>query len=93
MRAEEGQRRKERERIPNRLHAVNAEPNAGLGPVSHEIMTRGKIEGRMFNRLSHPGTLRGDVCKGKSTSCCPLQRSLLVMEDRDPERSDASAGW
>ena len=36
-RAQEGQR--EKERIPNRLHAVNAEPNVGLDLMKYEIMT------------------------------------------------------
>ena len=28
-----------RDRIPGRLHAVSAEPNAGFEPMNHEIMT------------------------------------------------------
>ena len=35
----EGQREREKERIPSRLRAVSAEPNAGLEPVNCEIMT------------------------------------------------------
>ena len=27
------------EKIPNRVHSVSAEPNAGLGPTNREIMT------------------------------------------------------
>ena len=38
-RAGEGQREREIERIPSRLHAVSTEPNAGLKPMNHEIMT------------------------------------------------------
>ena len=30
---------KGRERIPNRLHAVSAEPDMGLEPTNSEIMT------------------------------------------------------
>ena len=33
-----GQREKERERIPSRLHAVSAEPDTGLEPTSREIV-------------------------------------------------------
>ena len=34
-----GERERERERIPGRLHTVSTEPNAGLEQTSHEIMT------------------------------------------------------
>ena len=37
--AREGQRKTEKERIPNRLHAVSAEPDVGLNPTNCEIMT------------------------------------------------------
>ena len=49
----EGQRR--RERIPSRLHTVSPEPDVGLDPMSHEIMTWAKTKSRMLNRLSHLG--------------------------------------
>ena len=32
-------RRREREKIPSRLCSVSAEPNMGLNPRNHEIMT------------------------------------------------------
>ena len=35
----EGQRERERERIPSRLCTVSTEPDAGLDPMGHEIMT------------------------------------------------------
>ena len=35
----EGQREKERQRIPSRLYTVSTEPNAGLDPTNYEIMT------------------------------------------------------
>ena len=35
----ERERERERERIPSRLHAVSAEPDTGLHPTNHEIMT------------------------------------------------------
>ena len=35
----EGQRERERERIPNRLCAVSTESNAGLDLTNREIMT------------------------------------------------------
>ena len=64
MREREGHReRKSRGRgregereIPSRLHAVNTEPDVGLEPTSHEIMTWAEINSRRLNRLSHPGT-------------------------------------
>ena len=31
-------------KIPSRLHAVSAEPNAGLDPTNHEIMTWAEIK-------------------------------------------------
>ena len=33
------ERERERVRIPNRLHAVSTEPEAGLNPINHESMT------------------------------------------------------
>ena len=38
-RAEEGQRQREGERIPSKLHAVSAEPDAGLKLTNREIVT------------------------------------------------------
>ena len=35
----EGQRKRERERIPSRLHIASTEPNVGLELMKHEIMT------------------------------------------------------
>ena len=57
-RAEEGQRERGRERIPGRLCAVSAEPNAGLELMNCEIMTWAETKSQMLNRLSHPGTPR-----------------------------------
>ena len=37
--AGEGQRERERKRIPSRLCAVNVEYDTGLDPTNHEIMT------------------------------------------------------
>ena len=34
------------------------EPDTGLEPTNHEIMTWAKIKRQTLNRLSHPGTLR-----------------------------------
>ena len=44
-----------RERIPNRLQAVSAEPDMGLELTNCEIMTQGEIRSQTLNR--HPGTL------------------------------------
>ena len=33
------ERQRERERIPSRLCAVSAEPDVGLDPTNHEVMT------------------------------------------------------
>ena len=46
-----------RERIPSRLHAVNAEPNVGLELMNHEILTRVEIKTQGLSRLSYPGAL------------------------------------
>ena len=35
----EGQRERERERVPSRLCPISTEPNAELEPMNHEIMT------------------------------------------------------
>ena len=50
-----GAEREERERIPSRLLAVSAEPDAELDPVNCEIMTCAEIKSQKLNRLSHPG--------------------------------------
>ena len=39
QRVGEGQRVRERERIPSRLRAINAETNVGLKPTNCEILT------------------------------------------------------
>ena len=39
MCVQEGQRVRERERVPSRLCTVSTEPYAGLGPMNREIMT------------------------------------------------------
>ena len=39
VRAGEGQRDRDRERIPSRLHTVSAEPSSGLYLTNHEIVT------------------------------------------------------
>ena len=38
MQTERG-RERGRERIPSRLHTVSTEPNVGLDPMNHEIMS------------------------------------------------------
>ena len=45
-----------RERIPNKLLTISAEPDVGLKLMNCEIMTLAKIKNQMLNRLSHPGT-------------------------------------
>ena len=52
----EGQRERERDRIPSRLCAVIAEPDMGLDPMNHEIMTWAETNSGMLNCLSHQGT-------------------------------------
>ena len=36
---EERERERREKRIPSRLHTVSAEPEAGLNPTNHQIMT------------------------------------------------------
>ena len=55
QRVRAGEEQRERERIPSRLHAVSAEPDAGLRLTNCEVMTRAKMKSRMLNPLSHPG--------------------------------------
>ena len=49
-------RERGRERIPSKLWAVSTQPDAGLKPKKHEIMTRAEIKSWTLNQLSHPGT-------------------------------------
>ena len=50
-----GAERRGRQRIPSRLHAVSTEPNVGLDPTNHEVMTGAETESQRLNRWSHPG--------------------------------------
>ena len=73
--AEEGQKERERERIPNRLYTVSPEPDVGLEPTNWEIMTCAEIKSQTLNQLSHPGAPKTKnyfktLC---SVSCCPKQ--------------------
>ena len=38
-----------RERIPNRLCSVSVEPDMGLGPMNHEVMTWAEIRSLSLN--------------------------------------------
>ena len=49
-----------REKIPNRLDTVSAEPDMGLDLSNHEIMTWVDIKSWMFNQLSQPGAPDND---------------------------------
>ena len=55
----EGQRERERERIPSRLHIVSTEPYMGFRLMNREIMTQAEIRSQMLKRLSHPDAPRG----------------------------------
>ena len=43
------------QRIWSRLYTDSREPDVGLKPMNHEIMTWAKIKSRTLNQLSHPG--------------------------------------
>ena len=43
----------EGERESQAVSAVSPEPDVGLNPMNHEVMTWAEIKGRMFNQLSH----------------------------------------
>ena len=45
-----------RERIPSSLCTVSTEPDAGLEPMTHDIMTWAEIKSWMLDQLSRPGT-------------------------------------
>ena len=47
-----GQREREGEGIPSRLHTVSTEPNARLELTNCEIMTRAKFKSQRLNQLS-----------------------------------------
>ena len=59
----EGQRERERERIPSRFHTVSAEPYVRLKLTNYEIMTQAEIKSQMPNQLSHPGAPTSVVSK------------------------------
>ena len=45
----EGQKERLRERISSKFHAVSTEPDAGLDPTNHEIVTRAEINSQTLN--------------------------------------------
>ena len=56
--ASRGGAERDRQRIPSRIHTVNAEPDVGLELTNGEIMTRAEIKSRTLHRWSHPGAPR-----------------------------------
>ena len=50
-------RKRGRQRIPSRLHAVSAEPDTGLEFTNCEFMTWAEIRRWMLNQRSHPSIL------------------------------------
>ena len=52
-----GQRERERERIPSRLLADSAEPNAGLDLTNRDTTIWAEIKSQTLNRRSHPRVL------------------------------------
>ena len=74
----EGQRERGRKRIPSRLHAVRAEPHAGLEPTNREIMTGAETKSWMLNRLSHPGALTF-VSSLELTAESPTRRHIMTL--------------
>ena len=48
-------RERGRESIPSRLHIISTQPDVGLKPMNHEMMTRAKVKSWTLNQLSHPG--------------------------------------
>ena len=57
--AEEGQRERERDRIPTRLLIVSTEPDAGLDLRNREIITLAEFKSHRLNQLSQPGAPEG----------------------------------
>ena len=53
-----GREREKGERIPSRLCTVSAEPDVGLDPTNHEIMTRAEIKSQTLNQVSPRVPLR-----------------------------------
>ena len=50
----ERERERERERESQAVFMLSSEPNTGLKPKNHEIMTWAEIKSQTLNRLSHP---------------------------------------
>ena len=47
----EGERESQAGSVP-----MSTEPDMGVGPINHEIMTWAEIQSQMLNQLSHPGS-------------------------------------
>ena len=65
------------ERIPSRLRAVSAEPDAGLDLTDHEIMTGAEINSLTLNRLPDPDT-HPNLLYTFKRSCWLLSRECFV---------------
>ena len=49
-------RERGRQRFPSRRHTVSAEPDKGVSPTKHEIMTWDEIKSQRLNLTERPGT-------------------------------------
>ena len=41
-------------------HTDSVEPNVGLKPMNHEIITQAETKSQTLNQLSHPNTLEAE---------------------------------
>ena len=72
-----GQRVGDRESQAGSFLTVSTEPNAGLEPTNHKIMTQAEIKSQTLNQLSHAGA--------------PKQRPSSSKDQLFPSSSDLSS--
>lgn len=84
MQAGEGQRERERERIPSRLRTASIEPGSGLELTNCEILTWAAIKSWTLNQLSHPDTPLSQLFKKEKKKqmiihCAPYHMPETVL--------------
>ena len=75
-------REKGREGIPSRLRTVSTEPDMGLEPTHHKLMTQAEVKSPVLNQLRHSGAPRTGsfVCSRSMVGAdlLPVGQALLA---------------
>ena len=96
----QGKAEGEGERIPSRLRAVSAEPNAGFDLTNREIMTWAETNSQTLHPLSHPGAPQmlsfNFYCQEREHASCSTTRpecSFFLVCALIPRTANWSTGF